>query len=801
MKTKGLIIIMMLSLTAMSFTDVPQTINFQGALKDANGEPVNSSQLFEFRIYNTLSAGSPVWTEQHFGVPINTGIFSVELGLTTPFPVDMFINPELYITYILGGETTEMTPRRRILSVPYSLMSDEAYLANMADNSDHLGGIPPIGFVQQDSLENAIINGTMTANAFVGDGSGLTGITGVYDSLYIHSTGPDTMIANSPYPTLSVGNGSGDGIYIDALGDGIYVNQSGISGLEVANANVYGVFVGNAGDGGVKIHNAGNPAAYHENPGKSGFEVSGSEGDGLYVGYSGVDGVHIKEAADNGMQIEQSGNFGVRIDSTGNDGVFVYHAGNPTSQTSNALINGFEVAGAENYGVYVGYAGSKGVVVNKVGNPSGQTFSVSKSGLEIAGAEGEGVFIGQADDDGVYVYHAGNPADQHFISSYSGFEVAGAEGDGLYVGYSGIDGVHVKEAADNGLHIEESADFGVRIDSTGNDGIYIRKVGNPSAIYSYSNKNGLEIAGAEDDGISIGRADHDGIYINSAGYTGVYIDKAGNPSTQSWSGIKDGFSIAGAQGNGLFVGQADGIGVRVVNAGNPSDENYCWNSSGFEVDGAEGHGLFVGHADCHGVKVESADSCGVWANTTDSNGEYGIYTPDKIAAEGGFVVPLRTTIGRNSGSEILESGDIVCLTGYEENVLGVSNVPLINVSKADSYNSNAVIGVVEYRVSVSTKTETSSEKTIVWKSFRHVEGNAGPGDYISIITEGPADVKVEFRENINIGESLTAGNGLAEKVRTTEINGITVAENVGILGKALEDSNGKSKIKVYVNCK
>jgi len=75
------------------------------------------------------------------------------------------------------------------------------------------------------------------------------------------------------------------------------------------------------------------------------------------------------------------------------------------------------------------------------------------------------------------------------------------------------------------------------------------------------------------------------------------------------------------------------------------------------------------------------------------------------------------------------------------------------------------------------------------------------GDYLTIIVFGPADVKVDNNSDIKTGESVVADNGGARKIRTTEINGITIAENTGILGKAMEDSKGKDIIKVYVNCK
>lgn len=721
--TKNTILLFVISLTFSVFAQAPQIINFQGALKDANGQPVNDSKYMEFRIYDVLTGGGTLWTEHHTAVTISGGIFSVELGNITPFQPDMFNYPELYITYLLGGETNEMQPRHRVLSVPYALKSESSISAVIADNSLMIDGTALTGLVQQDSLGNSLINGTMTASAFFGDGSGLTGITGLYDSLYIHSTGSDTMTANSGLPVLVINN--------SGIGDGISINSSG--------------------------------------------------DDGVYVGNVTTDGIHINSAGDNGIQIESSGNFGVRIDSTGNDGIYI----------GKAVQNGYRIYESDKDGFHVSYAGT----------PMGYNFSLENNGLEVAGAEGNGVYVGRSDQNGVFI----NSAGQSGIlvgSANNGVEVSNSVYDGLHIDMAQVDGVHIEEALDNGIQIEKSGNFGVRIDSTGNDGVYIKKAGNPSAWYSSSSKNGIEIAGAEGNGVHVGYSGGSGFRVDDADYFGLYV---GNSDYD---------------GAFVYYADSDGYSVRVTG---DSSSGYVINglSNGLEIGSVTGHGVFIGYTDYdgvyvyyapdNGINIVNADSCGVWANTTNGSGEWGIYTPDKVYGSN-VTTRSMSTYGKNTGHSILEQGDIVCLTGYEECVPGDSNVPIIKISKAEEVNSDAIIGVVEYTVkriehSADENLEFVGERKLKQnensdlKSFQYSDGNAYQGDYVSIVTFGPADVKVNSGEDIKTGESLTSQNGLANKVRTTEINGITVAENVGILGKALEDSNGKDKIKVYVNCK
>ena len=162
-------LVMMLSLFVTSFAEVPQMINFQGALKDANGLPVNSSVDLTFRIYDMETGGTPAWEELHIAVPVNDGIFNAELGGFVPFPYDLLDNPELWITFRVSGEVDEMSPRKRILSVPYSRMSEKSKHSTNSDTTSTISGVPISGLVQQDGSGNVNISGAMTATAFIGE--------------------------------------------------------------------------------------------------------------------------------------------------------------------------------------------------------------------------------------------------------------------------------------------------------------------------------------------------------------------------------------------------------------------------------------------------------------------------------------------------------------------------------------------------------------------------------------------------------------------------------------------------------
>jgi len=219
---KCTIVIFLVLMISINLVAVPETINFQGALKDANGVPVNDTKYLDFRIYDDPLAGTLLWSEGHTSVDIVDGIFSEELGDSNPFPADLFDNPVLYITFYVGG--SEMTPRQKLLAVPYTLQ---------AENSVHIEDVALSGLVQKDTGSNAVITGTMSAGSFIGDGSGLTGLSNIYDDVYVNETGPDTITANSSVSALAINNsGSGKGLEItSANGTGVYVNSAGNDGV------------------------------------------------------------------------------------------------------------------------------------------------------------------------------------------------------------------------------------------------------------------------------------------------------------------------------------------------------------------------------------------------------------------------------------------------------------------------------------------------------------------------------------------------------------------------------------------
>jgi len=99
------------------------TVNYQGRLADAAGNPLDGTYGMTFALFATDSGGSPVWgPESHPAVPVSGGLFSVGLGSQTSGGIPTTVwDGDRYLEIAVGGET--MSPRELIRSVPIAGMA------------------------------------------------------------------------------------------------------------------------------------------------------------------------------------------------------------------------------------------------------------------------------------------------------------------------------------------------------------------------------------------------------------------------------------------------------------------------------------------------------------------------------------------------------------------------------------------------------------------------------------------------------------------------------------------------------
>jgi YVTN family beta-propeller protein len=132
--SKGIItVIVLLLFAALAWGAIPQTINYQGYLKNTDGTPVSSAVNVVFSLYTSSSGGSALWSETRSVTPVN-GIYSAQLGSVTPFPANLFANDTLWLGVKVGSDV-EMTPRQQMTTAPY------AFRAATADSAAAIGGL------------------------------------------------------------------------------------------------------------------------------------------------------------------------------------------------------------------------------------------------------------------------------------------------------------------------------------------------------------------------------------------------------------------------------------------------------------------------------------------------------------------------------------------------------------------------------------------------------------------------------------------------------------------------------------
>ena len=132
MKTKKILgILMLAAMLAGAAVAQPDLMNYQGRLMDSGGAPVNGSVPVTVRVYAQESGGSVLWNQSVGSVAVTNGLYSFQFGnssLTT-----VLTNAACWLEIEVDSET--LTPRQRLVSVPYSARAKEADAAVTAQTA------------------------------------------------------------------------------------------------------------------------------------------------------------------------------------------------------------------------------------------------------------------------------------------------------------------------------------------------------------------------------------------------------------------------------------------------------------------------------------------------------------------------------------------------------------------------------------------------------------------------------------------------------------------------------------------
>jgi len=114
--------------------DVPQLINYQGRLSDAEGKRVTGVKSMSFAFYDSSSGGNLLGEfRETRNVTVTDGIFNVLLGSATSggIPAGVFESTYVYLSVKVDG--VELTPRQRVGTVAFAMKTADADHALSAD--------------------------------------------------------------------------------------------------------------------------------------------------------------------------------------------------------------------------------------------------------------------------------------------------------------------------------------------------------------------------------------------------------------------------------------------------------------------------------------------------------------------------------------------------------------------------------------------------------------------------------------------------------------------------------------------
>ncbi len=117
------VVFCLLAVAGAARADVPDVMSYQGVLRDDLGNVVpDDDYLLTFRIYNVVTGGTPLWSEDQ-SVTVSDGIFDVTLGVVTPLGLDFDVQYWLAIAVEHGSE---LVPRTQLTTAPYAFRADVA---------------------------------------------------------------------------------------------------------------------------------------------------------------------------------------------------------------------------------------------------------------------------------------------------------------------------------------------------------------------------------------------------------------------------------------------------------------------------------------------------------------------------------------------------------------------------------------------------------------------------------------------------------------------------------------------------
>ena len=143
-----------LCLIVSASAQIPQTINYQGSLKNVgDGTPVNGAVDMTFKLCDSLSGGTCPWTETQ-SVAVSNGIYSVILGNDPTNPLSGLAFDAPYYLEVAVNETT-LSPRQQLTAVPYAFKAAAVEGITVIDGNVGIGTDTPSAKLSLDNISDS----------------------------------------------------------------------------------------------------------------------------------------------------------------------------------------------------------------------------------------------------------------------------------------------------------------------------------------------------------------------------------------------------------------------------------------------------------------------------------------------------------------------------------------------------------------------------------------------------------------------------------------------------------------------
>jgi hypothetical protein len=171
---KAIVVFLLTASLSMTAVAGSTTVPYQGLLRNAAGSLVSDGNYaMVFSIWNAVTAGTQVWTENHPVVAVKDGAFLVQLGETTALGTVFITHGNTWLQFAAdtGSGSEVYATRVPLTSVPYAKQAENATSATNATNAgnaDTLDSLHALAFAAASHTHDAanITSGTISMDRY-----------------------------------------------------------------------------------------------------------------------------------------------------------------------------------------------------------------------------------------------------------------------------------------------------------------------------------------------------------------------------------------------------------------------------------------------------------------------------------------------------------------------------------------------------------------------------------------------------------------------------------------------------------